>query len=196
MKIRTRSYPYKALILIALFSSVGSFAQVDSSGIYLSASDFKAGKLTYAINCKTEKHKIKLNEFPGKSFITVIHKKKSYKLMKADLFGYRDCDGIVYRIVGNDHDYAIVNPKENILLYVLQTPGSKGTPAQTYYFFSISAEGEVFDLSLFNLKKAVPDNHKFHDLLDAEFGNGGDLARYDSFHKVYKVNRIYQRSLE
>ena len=165
-----------------------------NSGVYLSAADFKSGKLAYAIDCKTEKHKIKLNEFFGKDYITVVHNKQPHKLIKKDIFGYRDCNDITYRFVGNDRDYAIMNPKEEILLYVLQIPGSKNSPAQTYYFFSRSADGEVKELMLTNLRNAFPDNHKFHDMLDSELGSG-NLAEYDSYHKVYKVNRIYSNSL-
>ena len=41
-----------------------------------------------------------------------------------------------------------------------------------------------------NLKKAFPDNHKFHDGLDASF-KGKDISAYDAFHKMFKVNHLY-----
>lgn len=48
-----------------LLGGLGAFsiaiAQTDSSGIYATANDFQQGKLSYAINYKTEKHKIKDN---------------------------------------------------------------------------------------------------------------------------------------
>ena len=40
---------------------IGVIAQKDSSGIYKTTEDFQQRKLSYAINCKTEKHKINPN---------------------------------------------------------------------------------------------------------------------------------------
>ncbi len=48
------------------------------------------------------------------------------------------------------------------------------------YYFSSSASSEVKELTLTNLKKAFPDNHKFHDALDAEFKSDSELALYDT----------------
>lgn len=181
------------LSLIVFGSITSSVAQQDSSGVYLSASDFKNGKLAYAINCKTQKHKIKLNEFLSKPYITVVHDGKSINLDKKNIFGFRDCDDVTYRFV-NQNQYTILNPTEEILLYrhVAQS-ASKNQPETVYYFFSKSAQGEVVDLTLTNLKKAFPDNHTFHDMLDTEFGSA-PLTSYDSYHKIYKVNRIYLNS--
>ena len=64
------------------------------------------------------------------------------------------------------------------------------------YFFSAGLEGQIEALTLENLKKAVPDNHKFHDSLDATFGAGQKLEEYDDFHKMFKVNRLLIASRE
>lgn len=181
------------LSLIVFGSITSSVAQQDSSGVYLSASDFKNGKLAYAINCKTQKHKIKLNEFLNKPYITVVHEGKSINLDKKNIFGFRDCGDVTYRFV-DQNQYTILNPTEEILLYrhVAQS-ASKNQPETVYYFFSKSAQGEVLDLNLPSLKKAFPDNHTFHDMLDTEFGSA-PLTAYDSYHKIYKINRIYLNS--
>jgi len=179
---------------VIIFSIATTSVLGQQSGIYLSATDFEAGKLTYAINCKTEKHKIKLHEFLGKDYITVIHDKQPHDLKKKEIFGFKDCGGAIYRL-GTDKHYQVMNPTEKILLYVIEFPGSKGQPKKDYYYFSASASGDIQELTLDNLKKAFPDNHKFHDALDAEFAAGSDLVLYDSFHKMYKVNRLYSNSL-
>ena len=182
------------LILSTIFSITTLFASAQNSGVYLSASDFASGKLTYEINCSTEKHKIKLNELLNQDYITVIHDKQSHKLQKKEIFGYKDCDNLVYRFAGNTH-YVILNPTENILLYKHTIDASKNQKAEVHYYFSVSGAGEVQTLTLMNLKKAFPDNHKLHDALDAEFKSDDQLAQYDSFHKMYKVNRLYTASL-
>lgn len=183
------------LALIVFSSITSSLAQQDSSGVYLSASDFKNGKLAYAINCKTQKHKIKLNEFFSKPYITIVHEGKSVNLDKKNIFGFRDCGDITYRFVDQNH-YTVLNPKEEILLYKLVILASKNQQEAVHYYFSKSPDSEVQELSLTNLKKAFPGNHKFHDMLDAEFNGIVNLAQYDSFHKMYKVNRLYINSLQ
>src|SRR2546428_7567152 len=58
------------------------------------------------------------------------------------------------------------------------------------YFFSVGPNGEVLPLTIANLKKAFPDSHRFHDNLDMAFRNDSQLAKYDDFHKMFKVNRL------
>ncbi len=181
-------------ILLSLFSLTTLFAFAQNSGVYLSASDFASGKLKYEINCSTEKHKIKLNEFLEKPYITVFHDNKSHELQKKEIFGYKDCNGSVYRFV-EQHHYVVVNPTENILLYKHVIVASKNQQEAIHYFFSNGSAGNVQELTLTNLKSTFPENHKFHDALDSNFKSDGDLAEYDSFHKIYKVNRLYSGSL-
>ena len=179
------------LFLSSIFSLTTLFVFAQNSGVYLSASDFASGKLTYEINCATEQHKIKLNEFLNKDYITVVHNKQPHNLQKKEIFGYKDCDDLSYRFTGDNH-YVILNPTEEILLYKHTIAGSKNQEAAIHYYFSLSSKGEVQTLTLANLKNAVPNNLKFHDALDAEFKTDGQLASYDSFHKMYKVNRLYR----
>lgn len=59
-----------------------SQAQTDSSGIYKTASDFQNKKLSYAINYKTEKHKIKSSMLFNNDQIKVKHEGTMYTLKK------------------------------------------------------------------------------------------------------------------
>lgn len=178
-------------ILITTFSIC---AKAQTSGVYMSAADFDSGKLAYAINCSTEKHKIKLNEFLAKDYITVVHDKQPHNLKKAEIFGYKDCNDVTYRLAVSRH-YEMLNPKEKILLYKIEVPPAKNTKITISYYFSSSAGEEIKELTLTNLKNAFPDNHKFHDALSTEFKTDADLVQYDTYHKVYKVNRLYSNSL-
>ena len=165
-----------------------------NSGVYLSAADFASGKLTYEINCSTEKHKIQLNEFLNQDYITVVHDKQSHKLPKKEIFGYKDCDNITYRFAEKSH-YVILNPTEEILLYKHTIEGAKNQKAEIHYYFSVSGAGQVQSLTLMNLKNAFRGNHRLHDALDAEFKSDAELAQYDSFHKMYKINRLYAATM-
>lgn len=70
------------VVAILFISSLNAVAQITNKesvrgGIYLTLADFHVGKLTYEIDCSTEKHKIKLHDFTDKSYIDVIHDGKN-----------------------------------------------------------------------------------------------------------------------
>src|SRR5215471_5712160 len=98
-----------------------------------------------------------------------------------------------YRVVGNDR-YQVVEAKA-LYVYSLDVMVRKGT-SEKAYFFSVGPKGDVVPLTILNLKKAFPDNHTFHDLLDMSFKHDSDLTRYDDFHKMFKVNRLLDASTE
>jgi hypothetical protein len=105
----------------------------------------------------------------------------------------RAADERPYRLVGNDK-YQIVEAKE-LYIYTLDVIVRKGASEKTY-FFSAGQNGDVQALTLLNLKKAFPDNHAFHDLLDMSFKHDSELTKYDDFHKMFKVNRLLLASNE
>jgi hypothetical protein len=98
-----------------------------------------------------------------------------------------------YRLVGNDR-YQLLEAK-GVYIYSLDVLVRKGASEKTY-FFSIGPNGDVMPLTILNLKKAFPDNHAFHDLLDMTFKHDSDLTKYDEFHKMFKVNRLLEASSE
>ena len=173
------------------------FAQKDSSGIYLTADDFKNRKLSYAINYKTEKHKIKTYLLFNGNTIKVKHQGNTYDLKKSETYGYQDTKGREYRFIG-ETEYTILNPGEQLLLYFYQHPAHSAKEAGKYapaYFFTADAAGMPQPLTKANLKAAFPDNHSFHDKLDAQFKNDKDLAGYDRFHKMYKLSWLLKNNV-
>jgi len=96
-----------------------------------------------------------------------------------------------YREVGNDR-YLILESKA-LYIYALDTVVRKGATEKTY-FFSVGPSGDIAPLTIVNLKKAFPNNHAFHDLLDMTFKHDSDLTWYDDFHKMFKVNRLLAAS--
>lgn len=179
--------------------SPGAFAQKDSSGIYKTVADFQQKKLSYAINYKTETHKIK-DDFlfsPGK--IKVVHDGMTYTLDKSSTYGYKSTAGEVFRFV-DDKEYKVLNPDESSLIlyaYTQISSSGKGTlKHDPVYFFSTNTSTTPQALTKENVKAAFPKNHKFHDALDGYFKTSDGLEEYDSFHKMYKLNRIFQSSLK
>jgi hypothetical protein len=102
-------------------------------------------------------------------------------------------DGRRFRIVDNQR-YEILEARD-LVIYSAESLVRKGT-LEKRYFFSVGAAGEIFPLTTTNLKKAVPDNHAFHDSLDMVFTNDWQPTKYDEFHKMYKVNRLVAASKE
>ena len=191
----------KINLLLALASSLFAFnqtslAQKDSSGIYKTASDFQQKKLSYAINYKTEMHKIKDNILFNDAEIKVKHDGQTYTLDKNTTYGFKSTKGEVFRFI-DKKEYKVLNPNETILIYVYKHPSHSPKETQKYppmYYFSTDASAVPQALTKANLKAAFPDNHKFHDALDAQFKSDAELYAYDSFHKEYKLNRAYANS--
>lgn len=184
-------------VSVLLFSQM-AVAQKDSSGVYKTADDYSNRKLSYAINYKTEKHKINTYLIFKGNILRVKHKGVSYDLKKSETYGYRDTKGKEYRFM-EEVEYTILNPGEPLTLYFYQHPAHSGKEAAKYqptYFFTTDAAAAPQALTKENLKAAYPDNHKFHDELDAQFKNDKDLYAFDQFHKMYKLNWIYKQTNE
>lgn len=96
--------------------------------------------------------------------------------------------------------YTVINPGEPITIYkyVHGSHSPKDAP-ETYapnYYFKTSSSGTLQKLTKMNLKKAFPNNHPFHDALDAQFKEDKELISYDDFHKMYKVDRVYMSTVK
>jgi hypothetical protein len=95
------------------------------------------------------------------------------------------------RIVGNQQ-YQILEARE-LYIYSTNVLVRKGALEKAYYF-SVGHNGEVLPLTIINLKKAFPNNHRFHDSLDLMFKSDSQLTKFDEFHKMFKVNRLLEAS--
>ncbi|MHB9142257.1 MAG: hypothetical protein ACYC25_10310 [Paludibacter sp.] len=182
-----------ALAVIAIFGMSSLFAQ--KSGVFKSYVDYKINKMIYSIDCAKEKHEIKLNDFWGKDFITVVHEGKSYNLKKADIWGFELCDAKIVRFQGKE-DYELAD-KSVLWIYSKQTVVSAGVKTGgskkvTTYYFSKGGDGEIKALTLLNIKAAYPDNHMLHDAIDGKFDSDASLGVYDEFHKHYKINHFLE----
>ena len=184
---------FLSLFAVIVLSAMG---QNEKSGVYLTFNDYLNNKLSYEIDCKTEKHTIKLNEFLNKPYITIIHKGEKYQLQKDSIYGFISCDAPLVRFQNKEHYwlsekgatwifYKEENKTENKTFYTVKK-----------YYFSIKGDGKLIELTKENLKYAFPDNHKFHDMLDAQFKDNSNIAEFDSFHNMFKVNHLLEQSLQ
>ena len=182
------------LILVMKFSFAQKQDSISYRGIYIDSLDFKAGKLSYSMNCDLSSGKIKLNHFLCKGYIDVVNGNKKVQLNKDSIFGYKDCKQKDFRFYKEcDHEYQIEENK-TMVIYIADVPvtpsNGKAIQLVPHYYFSVTLDSEIIPLTIKNLKKAFPDNRKFHDKLDTEISSEKDLVSYDEVHKMYKVNYL------
>ena len=181
-----------ALLLAA--SAAANATVYGARGIYLTVDDFVNGRLTAESDCKDPGHKIELHDVLRKSYIEVTHDGETRRYEKRALYGFRSCGGAEFRFVGRD-EYQILEAK-GLTIYAFDVPARTNEhlavdhPKVRQYFFSVGAGGPVLPLTRDELKRALPNNHAFHDSLDQTFATDKDLAQYDSFHHMFKVNRL------
>lgn len=184
-----------AIGLLAI--SMNATAQKDSSGIYQTADDFRNHKLSYAINYKTEKHKINDYLLFNSTQVKVTHHGTTYTLDKSAIYGYKSTTGEVFRFVGIEA-YKVLNPDEDILLYLHTTPVNPlldpTKKVEEHYYFSKDAASSLIDLTIGNLEKAFSDNSKFLASIDKYFKKDEQLVSYDTKRKMYTLNRLLQLS--
>ena len=99
------------------------------------------------------------------------------------------------RIV-NGERYRVLRA-EPLVLYARERPVLEGKRFTTVVdrYFSTSPTAPVQPLKLETLKRAYPDNHKFHDLLTLAFRSDAELARYDDYHNEHLVARLLRQTL-
>lgn len=95
--------------------------------------------------------------------------------------------------------YTVLNSGQEILIYKYVHAAHSPKETEKYkpkYFFVTKSSEVLQELTKQNIKKSFPDNHAFHDALDANFKEDKDLIEYDSFHKIYKLNWIYKNVIK
>jgi hypothetical protein len=158
------------------------------SGVYLNAQDYMSGKLSY--------HGARVRaDIPFRqSAVKVVAPNQTKDLSKSEVYGYRDSNGQDYRFI-NNKAYKIVD-KTHFPIYRNVETITKGKERErkAVYYFSAQPGSEPQLLTIRHLKRAFPDNDKFHNLLDLQFKNDKELVAYDDFRGEYKLKTIFNNS--
>lgn len=89
------------------------------------------------------------------------------------------------------HTVKIKKMKTLLFLLITATAFGQSKKSGVYlekqYYFSTKGDGKLMSLTINNIKQAFPNNHKFHDMIDAQF-QITNIWEYDTFHKTFKVN--------
>ncbi len=193
------SIKWIAMALALTIFSTTSFAQnslTGHSGLYKTANDFTAKKLSYEIDVTKETHKIRADKLFNQSKVDIIHDGKKYSYEKKDVFGFRDADNKDFRFF-NNQEYEILDGAFFYLYrYHIYVSNGKTQVQKPAYFISKEVNSKILPLTMDNLKNFFPNNHKFHDMLDVAFKSDEDLSAYDVYHKTYKIKHLYSQSLK
>lgn len=99
----------------------------------------------------------------------------------------RVMSGEHYRVIRADPLYLYEHERSQL--------SGKRFATVTDRFFSTTANAPLRPFTLVELKRAYPDNHKFHDILTVAFANDAELMRWDEFHHEYLVARMLRQTL-
>lgn len=162
-------------------------------GIFLSAEDFRNGKLSFS-KTQDSKCKIKVHSGSTRKKIYIKCGKESIFLSKDSVYGYKDNGGLIYRFY-KGVDYNLINPEEEIQLYEIQVSGpTKYEPPVVNYYFSANSSGPLYALNIYNVLSVFSHNQRFCELVELRFRYDSELLEFDSYHKKYKLNRLLELS--
>ena len=193
------------MLLIALWALLGTTGNnitptttTAPGGLYSSFADFTSGRLTYQVDCSSNKDKLKLNALFGasKGYVRVNGEKHSFS--KNQVYGYRNCKNEDYRFYNNTA-YQVLDTAGFFLYYNYgpeQPVAGKALVKTDKYYFSVKGDDALQPLTIANLDKAFPGNHRFHNTLVAEFKSAKELADYDSFLKTYRIKYLFSQSFK
>lgn len=176
-------------IILLFLPALNGIAQNFDSGVYISFEDYQNNKLSYKTDCKSEKHAVNINETFNQRYITIKYNEEKIKLQKDSIYGIVNCDEPLVRFQNKEH-YTLAEKGSIWIFYKeMSVPQSKGSKLEKLYYFSTTGDGKIIELSLENIKEAFPENHKLHDMIDAQF-QIIDISEYDFFHKMFKINHL------
>jgi hypothetical protein len=133
-----------------------------------------------------------LNDFTQNN----LNYESKHSFSKSQVYGYVNSKNEKYRFYDNSK-YKIVDTLSFFTYYQYKMePGidGKGLVKTDEYYFSVKGDGVVLPLTIDNLKKAFPENNKFHYALDELFKSNSDLMAYDNILKEYKLKYIFKNS--
>lgn len=155
--------------------------QREHCGVYSSEGDRQSGKLSLAINCRAENHKLKVGFVKDQSAIKIIREDETHSFLHRDIYGYRDCNGNEFHFF-NGKAYELVNPGEEIPIYRDYRQKGKQRVARLYF---ATRSGDLKSLTFDNFKHEFSDEPLFLEKLHILARNNHELIKY-----LYLINRI------
>lgn len=178
------------IIIILLWAISHTYAQKpkeiknsEVKGFYITASGFRADKLTQPIDNNHKGDKIKLKQFFISPDIVSIEQGKQTTFYKDSIFAIRLSNGGNYRFINRnpckiaDTSYLFVYTYETTKTeYKISGPRrrQKQVPV-TYYYFSVHPHDKVFPLTMKDIRREALKEPKLHTAVCNKFTNDNML---------------------
>lgn len=157
-----------------------------SCGIYNTADDRAAGKLSVAINCRAENHKMKFGFLREEPAIRIERENRSHSFLRSDIYGYRDCRGNEYHFF-DGRSYELTNPGEPVAIYRVFEQKGKWRIAR--FLFALESGG-LRPLTLENFSEEFSDEPLFLEKLHTLAENNFQLVKYRSLINRLRANVV------
>jgi hypothetical protein len=185
----------KFIMLILLLTSLEKANAKGQQCIYKTLNDYNHKKPICTADSASEKTSIHVHHFfwnQGTVLVASNGDRHTYK--KNELYAYTDNKHNMYRFYKNE-EYLLAEAGP-VYIYVQENniTFNKGYVVVNAYYFSTAPDSKIIKLNTANLKAAYADNGHFIDLLDVYFSNG-DVHQYDNQHKKYRINYVFQKSV-
>jgi len=178
-----------------LRAGVVAVAGAGRSGLYVTPADFESAHLTDARMCDADSRAIVVETFSEDAVISMPGVAEAGHFDKSGTYGFRTCDGTDVRFVGASNYQVVRAPPVFLYQRSIQVSAGKGGVRRLVsYGFSTSASDSMRPLTMNALKRAYPERHAFHDLIDLAFRSDEELMRFDDFHQEYRVARLLRES--
>ena len=161
----------------------------DKSGLYLSATDFVSGRLSF----ENDKFRADAVFKPSKVIVLLPHEKKL--LNKNDIYGYR-VNNSNYRFY-EEISYKIIDTAGFYLYYLYKDEAyikGKALVKTDRYYFSKTASSTILPLTRSALEEAFKNNNLFYSSLITSFHSDKELILFDAVQKQYRLKYLYNLS--
>ncbi|MGN8071122.1 hypothetical protein [Mucilaginibacter sp. 22184] len=181
----------KVLVVMMMIGIQGMRSQAQgtksTTGIYLNEQDYKAGRLSYALD---KNDKLQLNEFLNGRYVSLIYQGKKMKLSKSEIFGYRQ-NSQDFRFYQNG-TYKILDTA-GFMLYSRQqlAQQGKGYAPVERYFYSVRTANPVLNLTIENIDKSFPSRVEFRYSVQNYFRGDADLMAFDKADNQYEIKYLF-----
>ncbi len=171
---------------------------IAQSGIYLERKNFEKGITDYQIPCVTKLSSSDQYNFYRKNYLNLSPNENIKKFKKKDLWGYRDCRNINYKVINNLHYQILENDAMVIYKLAFTTKASYldftiGIIPE--FFFSKELDSEIMPLTEENLNEIYKGNSKYLQALQKYLNSTYScLHCYDTYTKTYIINKLLKQS--
>lgn len=184
------------LFILLFLDSISIWAQ-QPSGIYSTASDFKARQISIPVNCQFGKKTIQISDFLVYPYVYIKTEQGKIKINEDSVYAIRNCNRDIYRICKQRAYLLLDSGKLQIYSYshnsTVKIRTSKGTRFEdkwiTDYYFTFDDTSRIAPLTVANVRLAKLVNEKLENEFMQTFPN--DKTLLEKQDNRFKINCFF-----